>query len=205
MATSRLRNRDRSRSGQARCRVLIRGSFGYFEERDRGLPVVRLRRVMLLFPDFEHDSENAFPFLASESTNSYTVSEGTSRNPLRLGELGVVHESAKSNLKFVDLKGFPQQAGAFAPRRTDSGRFGVAAGARQNVDRSHCTGSHQVWGRLMCGLRCRPKSELGRYCCKVENRQLIFGLLCCCVAFRRRDEVSGRFWMNRYGTSRRRA
>ncbi|MCS3497574.1 hypothetical protein M2232_004387 [Bradyrhizobium japonicum] len=77
---------------------------------------------------FEHDSGHAFPFLASESTNSYTVSEGTSRNPLRLGELGVVHESAKSNLKFVDLKGIPQQAGAFAPRRTDSGRFGVAAG-----------------------------------------------------------------------------
>lgn len=62
---------------------------------------------------FEHDSGHAFPFLASESTNSYTVSEGTSRNPLRLGELGVVHESAKSNLKFVDLKGIPQQAGAF--------------------------------------------------------------------------------------------
>ena len=47
---------------------------------------------------------------------------------------------------------------------------------------------------------------------KVENRttpkisqKLIFGLLCCCVAFNATTDVRDRFWMKRYGPSRRRA
>jgi hypothetical protein len=47
---------------------------------------------------------------------------------------------------------------------------------------------------------------------KVENRttqkisrKLIFGLLCGCVAIDATTEIRDRFWMKRYGPSRRRA
>src|SRR5258708_27614322 len=54
--------------------------------------------------------------------------------------------------------------------------------------------------------------ELADIVAKVENRttlkisrKSIFGLLCCCVAFNATTEVRDRFWMKRYGPSRRRA